>query len=262
MRAGSPSGLLRSWASRKPARKCLEIEIAPHGGRPERGAVPTFANFVAGPAQTRLNRCKPSTQKGVRLVLNGLLLPAFGPMPLDRIGRIAVTRWFDEYSSDRAGRGQSCVERAPPDPEPCDRLRPSRHQPHARHQAQPPKPGSPASSRAMKSIVSTAYWTRYAGARPSRAQQADIIRLLLLTGCRKSEIVTMRWQDVDADARSTWPTPRPDRGQVFLNAPARAILERQPQSNNPWVFSIAARSGPTAVLRLAALVRGAQAGRD
>ena len=33
--------------------------------------------------------------------------------------------------------------------------------------------------------------------RPSRHPQADIIRLLLLTGCRKSEILTLRWSEVD-----------------------------------------------------------------
>ena len=75
---------------------------------------------------------------------------------------------------------------------------------------------------------------RHAGDRTSRVQQADIIRLLL-TGCRKSEIVTMRWQDVDADTLSLAEAKTGPR-QVFLNAPARAILERQPRSNSPWVF--------------------------
>ena len=33
----------------------------------------------------------------------------------------------------------------------------------------------------------------------SRTQQADIIRLLLLTGCRRSEIVQLRWSEVRDD---------------------------------------------------------------
>ena len=76
---------------------------------------------------------------------------------------------------------------------------------------------------------------RYAGARPARAQQADIIRLLLLTGCRKSEIRTLRWQDVDADTLNLADAKTGPR-QVLLNAPARAILERQPRSNGPYAF--------------------------
>ena len=52
--------------------------------------------------------------------------------------------------------------------------------------------------------------------------------------CRTT-IRTLRWRDVDggtlnlADAKS-----RPRR--VFLNAPARAILERQPRSGSTYVF--------------------------
>ena len=35
--------------------------------------------------------------------------------------------------------------------------------------------------------------------RDSRREQADIIRLLLLTGCRRSEILRLRWSEVDRD---------------------------------------------------------------
>ena len=76
---------------------------------------------------------------------------------------------------------------------------------------------------------------RHARARPSRARQADIIRLLLLTGCRKSEIRTLRWQDVDGDTLNLADAKTGPR-RVFLNAPARAILERQPRSESACVF--------------------------
>ena len=75
----------------------------------------------------------------------------------------------------------------------------------------------------------------YAGARPSRARQADIIRLLLLTGCRKSEIITLRWQDVDGDTINLSDAKTGPR-RVVLNAPARAILERQPPCGCAHVF--------------------------
>ena len=71
-------------------------------------------------------------------------------------------------------------------------------------------------------------------ARGQRAQ-ADIVRLLLLTGCRKSEIVRLRWSEVHeeflvlADAKTG---PR----KVPLNSRARNIIDRQPRSGSPYVF--------------------------
>ena len=40
---------------------------------------------------------------------------------------------------------------------------------------------------------------RHEAKRPPGDAQADIIRLLLLTGCRKSEILKLRWREVDGD---------------------------------------------------------------
>ena len=76
---------------------------------------------------------------------------------------------------------------------------------------------------------------QYSHTRPSRVQQADIIRLLLLTGCRKSEIVTMRWQDIDGDTLNLADAKTGPR-RVFLSAPARAIPERQTWSESAYVF--------------------------
>ena len=39
----------------------------------------------------------------------------------------------------------------------------------------------------------------YEPRRPSCKAQADIIRLLLLTGCRTGEILKLRWREVDCD---------------------------------------------------------------
>ena len=75
-----------------------------------------------------------------------------------------------------------------------------------------------------------------------RPQATAIIRLLLLTGCRKGEIVTLRWQDVDGDTLNLADAKTGPR-QVFLNAPARAILERQPRTGNTYVFPSPSKPG-------------------
>ena len=50
-------------------------------------------------ADKYLRRCgphwKPSGRKTVRIYLKARILPAFGKMPLDRIGPEDVAAWFD-----------------------------------------------------------------------------------------------------------------------------------------------------------------------
>ncbi|MDE0343646.1 MAG: tyrosine-type recombinase/integrase [Deltaproteobacteria bacterium] len=214
--------------------RCLEIETGARSDRPEGGSVPTFGDFVAGPGQVCIDRCKPSTQKAERWMLSARLLPAFGSLPVNRIAPANVHRWFDEYSRTAPGganRALGLLRRILNQAVACGHLDTN----PARGVKRNPRPKPTRFlSREEIQLLHRAL-DRHAAARPSRARQADIIRLLLLTGCRKSEIVTMRWQDLDggtlnlADAKTG---PR----KVLLNAPARAILERQPRSGSVYVF--------------------------
>ena len=59
-------------------------------------------------------------------------------------------------------------------------------------------------------------------------QTADVIRLLLLTGARRGEVLTMRWADVDL-VEGTWSKPpsstkQREHHQAPLSAPARQLL--------------------------------------
>ena len=66
-------------------------------------------------------------------------------------------------------------------------------------------------------------------------QQADIIRLLLLTGCRRGEILGLRRPEVQADGLALADSKTGPR-RVPLNARARRILDRQPLTDSPFVF--------------------------
>ena len=66
-------------------------------------------------------------------------------------------------------------------------------------------------------------------------KQADIIRLLLLTGCRKGEIVRLRWSEVRGDVLELADIKTGPR-RVPLNTQARGILGRQPQGGSEFVF--------------------------
>ena len=214
--------------------RCLALESEARCGRPERGAVPTFADFVAGPVKARLDGLKPSARKSASWVLRRHLLPAFGQLPLDRIAPANVHRWFDEYSRTAPGGANQALgllRRILNQAVACGHLDTN---PAGAVKRNPRPKLTRFLSREEVRRLHRAL-DRYADAKPSRARQADIIRLLLLTGCRKSEIVTLRWQDMDGDAINLADAKSGPR-RVVLNAPARAILERQPRSASAYVF--------------------------
>ena len=213
---------------------CLTVETSARAGQTERAAVPTFEAFCAGPVRAHFERRKPSTQRSVRWMLKGCLLPAFGPLPLDRITSAAVHRWFDEYSRTAPG-GANCV---------LSVLRNILNQAvDAGHIKSNPAQAVRRNPRPRLTRFLSREEVRHlhlvldrrVDARPAWAGQADIIRLLLLTGCRRGEIVNLRWQDFEGDTLKIADGKTGPR-TVYLSAPARAILERQPREGSEYVF--------------------------
>ena len=64
-------------------------------------------------------------------------------------------------------------------------------------------------------------------------------RLLMLTGCRKSEILTLRWEDVDLDAGELrLRDAKTGARAVAISPSARRVLEGLPRvPGNPWVIA-------------------------
>ena len=221
--------------------QCLTIETGARSGQTQQGRVPTFREFVAGPGRSCFDRGKPSTRRVAARIVSARLLPTFGSLRLDRITRAAVTRWFDECSRTTPGAANRALSLF------CRILN---HAILCGHLQTNPARGVKWNARPkLTRFLSREevyrlhrLLDRHAGARPSRARQADVIRLLLLTGCRKGEILTLRWQDVDGDTLNLIDTKTGPR-RVFLNAPARAILERQPRSGSAYVFPATSNPG-------------------
>ena len=68
---------------------------------------------------------------------------------------------------------------------------------------------------------------------------ADVFRMLLATGCRKSEILNLKFEHVRLENRELYiPVPKSGRARhIVLNDLAFDILQRrQPLSGNPYVF--------------------------
>ena len=70
------------------------------------------------------------------------------------------------------------------------------------------------------------------------AYAAAAIRLLMLTGCRRNEIVTLRWEDVDLEAGELrLPDGKTGARLVPLSPTAAEVLSRLPRrTDNPWVI--------------------------
>ena len=203
----------------------------------------TFRDFVEGAWKTACyDRCKPSTRKRMDSALRMQLLPAFGAKLLNRIDSAAVHTWFDNYSGVAPGGANRTLDvlrqilnRAMA----CGYLETN----PSRGVARNPRP-QPARflSRAEVDRLHAAL-DAHKG-RGSGRQQAEIIRLLLLTGCRKGELVHLRWSEVDGDALRLADSKTGPR-TVLLSAHAQAILARQPRTHSPYVFPSLADSSQT-----------------
>ena len=183
--------------------KCLEIGLKEQisGALDEtvKMAVPKFRDFVEGEWKTaRYDHLKPSGRKGVDSALKTQLLPNFGTLPLDRITRSRVNRWFDQYSRSAPGGANHALDTL------------SGILNHAivcGHIAINSTRGVRRNPRRkMTRFLSREEIRRLHAVLdacmaecPVNAPTADIIRLLLLTGCRRGEILNLQWREVGED---------------------------------------------------------------
>lgn len=203
---------------------------------PDREDVPLFCEFVAGVWKTTcFDHWKPSTQQVTNRVLRSQLLPAFGANRLDRITQLIVVRWFETYSRIAPGGANRVL----------DVLRQIlNHAIVCGHIANNPtqhirrNPRTKLTRFLSREEIQRLHRVLDSHAEGSKSlqQQTDIIRLLLLTGCRKSEIVRLRRREVDGDQLNLTDSKTGPR-RVVLNSRARKIIERRMnQGEGPWVF--------------------------
>ncbi len=190
-------GPVTSMSIAEARRECHARKAEPDGAPQPARAATLLRDFVAGEwKEARFDRCKPATRKSYASLLDGRLLPAFGAQPLDRISPAHVRRWFDDFSRTAPGNANHglgllrrimdfAVARGLVETNPARGVKPNRRE-------------------ALTRFLSREEIARLHGALDRQTgrgkrfrQQADIVRLLLLTGCRRSEIVRLRWSEVD-----------------------------------------------------------------
>ena len=174
---------------------------------------------------------KPSTLNVNRRYYRNQILPWFEGRPIAGIAVSDVRQWFASLhetpvTADRSAPVLSVIMRQaevygyrPEGANPCAGIKRYRRQGRERFL-------STAEIRRLGKVL--------ARHKASRPQAAAIIRLLLLTGCRKGEIVTLEWRDYREGKlflRDSKSGPR----TVWLSSAAREVLDSLPRSA-VWVF--------------------------
>ena len=184
-------------------------------------------------------RWKPAMRTVNRSYLRNQILPCFEGRLITSITRRDVQRWMVSLHATPAAANRSLpilsviMRQAelygyrPPDTNPCAGLRRYR--------------------RRGRERFLTVEELRRLGAvldqREARAPlPAAIVRLLLLTGCRQSEIRTLRWPEY-REGRLCLSDSKTGPRTVWLSSAARRVLGRLPCVSS-WVFPAVAGDGP------------------
>ena len=185
---------------------------------------------------------KPGTLAVNRCYLRNQLLPHFAGRPIAAIDRQEVRRWFallraTPVAADRTMPVLSVIMREaetmglrPEGSNPCRGIRRYRRKGRERFL-------SDDEVRRLSARLATheARWP----------QQVALIRLLLLTGCRKGELLTLQWSDYrdgHLHLRDSKTGPR----TVWLSGPARVVLDGL-ERRGRWVFPAARGDRPRSI---------------
>ena len=174
---------------------------------------------------------KPGTLKVNRYYLARQILPWFRGRLIADIAAADVREWFASLHDTPVAADRSmpvlsvimtCAETygyRPADSNPCRGIRRYRRQGRERFLSQE-------EIRRLGRVLE-----QHEG---NHAIYVAIVRLLLLTGCRRREIVTLRWKEY-RDGHLHLEDSKTGPRMVWLSSPARTILDQQPRTS-PWVF--------------------------
>ena len=183
-------------------------------------------------------RCKPKTRETARTAVHRHILPALGRLPLTAVERAQVSEMHQRLcgtpsAANMALRTLSLMYRlagewglVPEGTNPCRSV--------ARY-----------SERRRERFLTDKEFTRLGqtleevGTRGgATAPAVAAIRLLMLTGCRKNEILKLRWEDVALEeSELRLPDTKTGARVVPLSPQAVKIFEELPRTEgNPWVI--------------------------
>lgn len=195
---------------------------------------PTLAVFMAGEWKTHVyDHWKPSTQYTATHYMKNQLLPALGGYALVNLTYPVVNAWFETYSQTTKGGANRALDVLKTAFTLALRLVYCRHDPCRLIVRNPKKRFNRfLSDNELKTVGEVLH--TLAESRPNYYQQANIVRMLLLTGCRVSEILTLQWSMIKPNTIDL-PDSKTGARSVYLSEDAKSLLRCQPTVNE-WVF--------------------------
>ncbi len=200
----------------------------------------TLFEAVAEAAFRRHERVwKPGTLDVNRCYLRNQLLPHFAGRPIADIDRQEVRHWFARLratpvAADRSMPVLSVIMKEaeamglrPEGSNPCRGIRRYRRKGRERF----------LSNEEIRRLSA-----RLSAHAKDRPLQVAIIRLLLLTGCRKSEILTLQWPDY-REGRLFLRDSKTGPRTVWLPEPARSVLDSLGRKSR-WIFPASGADRP------------------
>ncbi|MCY4059850.1 MAG: tyrosine-type recombinase/integrase [Gammaproteobacteria bacterium] len=185
------------------------------------------------------DHCKPNTRRQYRKMVEGHIVPRLGARRVHDIRRIDIAAVHHDLRATppTANRVLATCSRMfalaeiwgmrPENSNPCRGIRHFREKPRERFL-------SDVEYRRLGEVLREV--EREGSERPSAVAA---IRLLMLTGCRKSEILTLRWEHVDLErGELRLPDSKSGAKIVHLGEPAIAVLKGiSREDGNPWVIA-------------------------
>ncbi len=250
---GSAAVLTRHQATMVARRVIAYAQVGqdPATDRKRIRSAPRFDDFLAEYWAKWAPRWKPSTYETQTGYCALYLDDAFQGIFIDALNEADVTKWFADLNNC-AGPGaanrtldilKAMLNKAESwgyrleNTNPCRGIRPNRRRQCERFL-------SVAELSRLGCILTEAR----AGNDNVRSVAATAITLLILTGCRRGEVLGLQWQDVRGNRlklRDSKTGPR----TVWLGDDARALIDTLPRyRNNPWLFWNAKRGRPMATI--------------